>query len=122
MQVEDRMKVLVVFSGESTHAISRFLKPGFLHCFVALQRDEAWIALDGGFRNTHVYFAAHADFDLKTFYEDQGYTVLEVWTGRIETRNPLMIGSCVGMIKRLIGVGAPLVWTPWQLYKHLTRG
>ena len=30
--------------------------------------------------------------------------------------------TCVGVVKRILGVRAPWVLTPWQLFRHLSRG
>jgi hypothetical protein len=45
---------------------------------------------------------------------------------RIESRQqpgrywkPRGLFSCVGVIKHLLAMEAPWIWTPWQLYKHL---
>lgn len=29
--------------------------------------------------------------------------------------------SCVGTVKQLLGIQAPWIWTPWQLYRYLGK-
>lgn len=114
-------RALVVFDGTKRHTLSPFLDPDFQHCFVAVQMEHAWVVMDGGFRNTHINSVAPTNFDLKSHYENHGYIVHQMLIRPVETINPLMIGSCVGMVKRVIGIRAPFVWTPLQLYRHLER-
>ncbi len=34
---------------------------------------------------------------------------------------PWMFHNCVGAVKAVLGIRAPWVWTPWQLYRHLRK-
>lgn len=34
---------------------------------------------------------------------------------------PFAVANCVGLTKSLLGITAPWVWTPWQLFQLLTK-
>jgi hypothetical protein len=36
-------------------------------------------------------------------------------------RVPLMVTTCVGVVKAVLGIRAPWIITPLQLYRYLTR-
>jgi hypothetical protein len=61
-------------------------------------------------------------FDLPAFYCQQGHRVLlgERVPMRARARIALAPLTCVTVVKRLLGIDAPWVWTPWQLYAHLS--
>ena len=63
------------------------------------------------------------DFDLATFYARQGHTVLK---GRKHAQKPRSrlsgtLLTCVNVTKRLLGIEAYWIWTPWQLFSLLAK-
>ncbi len=103
----------------------RPLKPGFRHCFAVLDRPQGWLLCDPLKDRIELgVLDVPASFDLPRFYAEQGHRVL---LGRTPAdrpgRIPLGIAplTCVVVVKRLLGVRAPWVHTPWQLFRHLTR-
>jgi hypothetical protein len=115
------VKAIVVFHDHGDHWLDRFLKPGFKHCFVAVEADGHWITLDGRAGLPVVEIVAPADYDLATFYRSRGYAVVETkQRGRVPLM-PFVPANCVGLVKGVLAIGAVLVLTPWQLYTHLTR-
>ncbi len=116
------MNAVVVFHNEGAHILDRFLKPDFHHCFVAITDDQCWISIDGRLGVPVIEAVAPADYDLATFYREQeGYTVAETTRGTASTRLPFINANCVGIVKIILGIRAPSVLTPWQLYKYLRR-
>ncbi len=112
------------------------LKPGFRHVW-AMKRAEnfsGWLLLNvlsGGVQvcevadGTPVHvggraFADYHDFLLATEAAGLAHIVVApVQPGTYwRFRGPL---SCVSAIKHTLGVEAPFVWTPWQLYRHISR-
>jgi hypothetical protein len=61
-------------------------------------------------------------FDLAAFYREQGHRVLVGQRPPPRTRRRFALAplTCVTVVKRLLGIDAPWVWTPWQLYTHLS--
>lgn len=116
---------LVVFVDRSTVPWLRPLRPGFRHCFAALQQDEGlWLVCDP--LKDRIELAAlevAARTGLAAAYLAAGHRICRGRTrvlptaGRMPLPPPL---TCVGVVKRLLGVRAPGVITPWQLYRHLT--
>ena len=60
-------------------------------------------------------------FDLATHYAGQGHRVLVGRIGSQQPRNAFALTplTCVSVAKRLLGIRAARVWTPWQLFSHL---
>jgi hypothetical protein len=115
--------VLVVFAD---HAECRWLRPlrrGFRHCFVVMRAGSVWLACEPLKDRIELdALAAPDDFDLAAFYCRQGHQVLlgERPPARPRQRFALAPLTCVTVVKRLLGIEAPWVWTPWQLYAHLS--
>lgn len=111
---------LVVFHDHGAHLLDPLLKKGFRHCFCVVDDGTYQIAIDGQMGLPHIQVVAGSDFDLKEFYVNEGFTVLEVGEGKA-VRVPLILSNCVGMVKIVLGIQAWWVLTPYRLYKHLTR-
>lgn len=116
------MRAVIVFHGRGQGRCARFLAHGFRHCFVCVL-DEArgiWIRLDGRAGIPDFRAEAAAGFDLAEFYRAAGFTVLELENHTPHPpRTPLMLGTCVGAVKRVLGLRAPFVLTPRQLFRRL---
>lgn len=114
-------RALVVFSGATELRWLGLLKRGFRHCFVALDNGERWITVDAlSHRTEVVVHALPPGFDLAAYYRSKGLMVVEAAPRPIPRRAaPWELHSCVGSIKRLLGIRARRVVTPWQLYRYL---
>ena len=112
---------MVVFHDkECYHWANRLLKPGFWHVFAILRDDNYWIRLDARDGVPVVEVTASKDFDLADYLKRDGFTVVEL--DFQPTPLPrVMIGNCVGVVKAILGISNPLIFTPWQLFKHLRR-
>jgi len=107
------------------HTECRWLQPfrrGFRHCFVALEQGSAWLICDS--LKSHMELTLldpPGPFDLATHYARQGHRVLVGKTGLQQPRNAVALAplTCVSVAKRLLGIHAAWVWTPWQLFSHL---
>ncbi|MGI9452555.1 MAG: hypothetical protein ACR2QH_18220, partial [Geminicoccaceae bacterium] len=63
-----------------------------------------------------------SDFDLPTYYVEQGHTVLG-GTGSEQEPSRFQLGeflTCVNVTKRLLRLQSFWIWTPWQLFRFLT--
>lgn len=101
----------------------RGLRPGFRHCFVAIRDHAGWLICDP--LKDRIELSAlplSAQFDLPGFYANCGYTVLFGRTKPSLPRRPFSLAplTCVTIAKRVLGVRARWVMTPWQLCRHLT--
>ena len=103
------MPALVCFSGLGH----------FAHVFVAVRDGWRWIKLDGlrgRLEIKHLGYEPPMDR-----LRSEGWIVIE--TEVLEGRNtwPAMGATCVGMVKRVLGIKAPFVWTSKQLRLLLER-
>ena len=114
----------VVFTDGTELAWLRLLRPGFRHCFAVLHDGDRWIAVDPLAQRLEVTVPpVAAGFDLPRWFAEQGHTVVPALVRRDLVRPaPWRPFTCVETCKRLLGLHAGFVITPWQLYRHLTAG
>lgn len=116
-------RALVVFSGQADLWWLRLLRPGFRHCFVVLRGDRGWVAVDAlSHRTALVHIPEMQENILQTCYRRRGFLVVpsEINSPK-KSMAPIMPYSCVESVKRILGIHARLVVTPWQLYRHLNK-
>ncbi|MGQ3046061.1 MAG: hypothetical protein ACT6Q8_13640 [Niveispirillum sp.] len=116
-----RGPALLVFCHETEIAWLRGLKPGFRHVFVALPAPGGWITIDPLSTLLEVeYHKLPSDTDLAAWFRTRGHSVLESpLHPPLPTQWPFTPLTCVSVAKRILGIRAPLIVTPWQLYRHL---
>ncbi len=113
--------LFLTFGGVADQAWLRLLRPGFRHCFAALQDDEGWTVIEPlSGRLMVARLGAAAGFDLPGFYRRAGLRVL----GPFRPAPPqacLMpsLLTCVGVCRALLGAGAPRALTPHGLFRAL---
>ncbi len=113
---------LVVFVDHAGLPWLRALRPGFRHCFVALRDGALWLTCDPLKDRLQLsILPISAGFDVAGFYAKQGHTVLLGTTKPNLPRRAFILAplTCVTIAKRLLGVRAPWVATPWQLCRLL---
>lgn len=117
-----RPQAWVVFTGRTDLGWLKLLRQGFRHCFVLLRQDGLWLRVDPLAAHTEIEALALPPlYDLPAWYEAQGCRVVPVSLRRGHRRPaPVALFSCVEAVKRVLGLHAPAVLTPWQLYRHLT--
>ena len=119
------VSVLVVFADAPEKRLLRILKPGFRHCFVLVSgvRAGEWICLDPQSHRVRCESWCYSPiFDPAAYYRGLGHHC--IWA-----RYPASIAhkvrfgpmSCVELVKRLLGISAIWIITPWQLYRHLQQ-
>ncbi len=114
------MDALAVFHDHGTGFLSRFLKPGFRHCFVVVRNGDYWVMIDGCEGKPLVQVVAPANFDLATHLRSQGQTVIETHQRDTVPRNPFAVANCVGLVKAMLCIRSTAI-TPYALYVHLRR-
>lgn len=112
---------LLVFCHETDIVWLRGLKPGFRHVFLALPAPGGWITIDPLSTVLEVeYHPLPPDTDLAAWFRARGHRVLESpLHPPLPTQWPFTPLTCVSVAKRILGIRAPLILTPWQLYRHL---
>jgi hypothetical protein len=114
-------RALVVFGGRSEVWWLRGLRRGFRHCFVALDDGTTWLTVDPLLHRLEVRASGlPSAFDLAAEYRRMGLAVVEVAPDRVPLRRaPIGFFTCVETAKRLLGIRARRIVTPWQLYRFL---
>lgn len=119
-------RALVVFSGKTELTWLHMLRPGFRHCFVIIENTSqegaaAWILYNPLSTGTQLaVWSSTNDETIRLWLVQQGYEVLVARafpaTERVFCWRPY---TCVEAVKRLLGLHAPQVFTPWQLFRAL---
>ena len=111
----------VVFCGDADLWWLRLLRPGFRHCFVALNDGTHWITVDP--LSPHLEIAVQpvaAGFDLVGWFAERGHAVVAAPVRRdLDRPAPWGPFTCVEAAKRVLGLHDRWVLTPWQLYRRL---
>lgn len=118
----ERLAAWVVFRGDAPLWWLRLLRPGFRHCLALLNDGRYWVVVDPLAPFTDVaVLGVPASFDLPGWYRGLGLPVVAAPVRR-QIARPAPWGpfTCVEAVKRLLGLHARFVLTPWQLYRHLT--
>lgn len=113
----------VVFCGEAELWWLKLLRPGFRHCFVMLNDGRHWVVIDPLAPFTEVSVpAVPPGYDLPGWFRRLGLVAVPARLDH-DRRRPAPWGpfTCVEAVKRVLGLHAPFVVTPWQLYRRLTR-
>jgi hypothetical protein len=112
---------LVVFIGDLSIRWAKLLRPGFRHCFMVVGRQDCWVIFDpmSNFTNLGSFSGPTID-DVAEWYRQFGFTVIKT---PIRREGPPSAEwrphTCVEAVKRVLGVRAPWVITPWQLYRYI---
>ncbi|HEX9703380.1 MAG TPA: hypothetical protein VGA19_11060 [Rhodospirillales bacterium] len=114
-------RALVMFSGRTDLKRLAWLKPGFRHCFAAVECDRQWVLYNPLSHATEVALLGAIEPEaLAAWYRDRECRVVP-WVRRPAPPRPAPVGlyTCVEAVKRLLGIHARLVLTPWNLYNFL---
>jgi len=116
-------RALAVFHDEGAGCWPRLCgRPGFRHCFVALNDGRAWIVVDPCSDGTRVSAEVPAEIDLAAHYRGYGYAVVEADLAQSQRRYRLPWAfTCVEAVKRILGIHGWWLWTPHQLYQRLEK-
>ena len=120
------MKTVVSFRGYGNHPLRGVLKEGFKHVVIAIQTGDYWVEIDYSVGVPLVHVMAHKDYDIATYYQNQGYTTIEREQEINKQfkfnlfRGNIFVANCVGLTKALLGLNS-LAITPYQLYKRLLK-
>lgn len=123
------MKALVMFREQDGHPLGRLLKKGFKHCLICTFDGHYWTETDVVQNKVTIRVMAAKGWttkDMKNFYINLGYNVVltSQRVFRPSLLNPfygtLMVANCVGIVKSVLGINN-FSWTPYSLYKELTK-
>lgn len=115
-------RAIVVFHDHGIHWASPVLKTGFRHCFIVMEVGAYWVSIDPRAGLPEIDVVATASYDLATFYRSHGFATVETERAASPPFRfmPWSLANCVGVVKAILGLRAPLVVTPHMLYRTLT--
>lgn len=116
-------RAIVVFEDRSEVKSLAWLRHGFRHCFCLVRRPAGWMVCDPlKALVTLDVVEPYAEPDLLDHYGHMGMRAIvgdcRPVAGRWSAVRPL---TCVELVKRIVGLHDPSVWTPYQLYRALLR-
>lgn len=102
----------VVFKKGDSHWITKFLHPEISHCFTLTQDKGKWIVCNKSIDSLDLYTTDnHSDILSDSL-------VIKV-NARQSKAGLITLNTCVGQVKRQLGIVNPFIWTPYQLFKYL---
>jgi hypothetical protein len=120
---EECGEALVVFVDECGLKWLQRLRRGYRHCFVAVRSGTSWVICDPLSHRTDLTVVG--DFStrqLADWYRSPGLMVVQTHVLPAPLRPaPIRPYTCVEAVKRVLGMHAPWILTPWQLYRQLYR-
>jgi hypothetical protein len=119
----DEQRLWLAFGGRADQPWLSLLKPGFRHCFAAIEEAGGWTVVDPlSGRLLVTRLEVPGGFDLPGFYRRAGLAVLGPFLPGPPARSLLpwlSPFSCVSVCRALLGAGAPFALTPWGLFRRL---
>ncbi|MCK5546719.1 MAG: hypothetical protein KAI27_05055 [Rhodospirillaceae bacterium] len=118
---------LVGFSGDVEVWWLRALKPGFRHCAVAIDDGQGgFVFYNPLFNATELARINGDEQTARILLQKGGFVVVDTITSEILTHalpwwECVRPYNCVEGVKRVLGLDAPWVLTPWQLYGYLKK-
>jgi len=113
----------IVAFGPSTLRYLQWLKPGYQHCLVAIQDGGQWQLLDPLSNSTEIMLLGElTPSEILSAFRQRGLDAVAVQRRPPEMRSmPVAPFTCVEAVKRVLGIRARRIHTPWQLRCYLGR-
>lgn len=97
----------IVYTNDNTHWSARFLNKNINHCFICIADRGKWVVLNKKKSGIEVFISDKLPKGV--FYQ-------KVYIDKLSLCNQ---ATCVGLVKCLVGMYNPFIFTPYQLYKYL---
>ena len=113
-------KAFVAFGGNATHWWTKFLKTGFYHCLLILGNNCEWYIIDPVMHFTD--FIIVKTNHIEDLFQLKGYKIVPT-IPKVPTQIKFFLRpyTCVETVKHFLGIQAPYIWTPYQLFLYLTN-
>ena len=110
----------VAFGGSPTHWWTHFLKKGFYHCFLVLGNGREWFVIDPVLHFTDLIVVK--TLRIESLFLNKGYRLVRA-TPMIPKQIKFYLRpyTCVETVKHFLGISAPYLWTPYQLFCYLKQ-
>ncbi len=115
---------VVGFVDRSEISWLRWLKRGFRHCYVIVRTGDFWVLFDPLSHQTVIHaFAVDPRMDVVGWLKGHGHRVVVTHVRAAPRRvAPIRPHTCVEAVKRVLGIQAWWIVTPWHLNRYLARG
>jgi len=123
------IRAIVAFSGQTDFRWLKCLRPGFRHCFVWIEcpsvtdnvNEGSWVLCNPLSHYTQVtVWPLQGEHILRTWLANEGLFLVETIVQQPKCMAlPWRPFTCVEVVKRVLGLQASMVFTPWQLYKYI---
>ena len=118
--MNDNSQIYIAFSDAPQKPYLRPLKSGFRHCFYIQEQPGFFIFFDP--LSSHSELMVTTESPLRRLL-DSGFIIVKTAKEKqIESKLMFDLLTCVGQIKRLLGIQNFKIQTPYQLYRYLTKG
>lgn len=102
----------VVFNKGNSHWIAKLLHKDISHCFTITPDKGKWIVCNRALDSFDLYtINNHSDILSESY-------VIKV-KAEPNRLGLFSLNTCVGQVKRQLGIRKPFIWTPYQLFKYL---
>jgi hypothetical protein len=116
------MDAIIISDTENDHPLSWMLDKDHRHVWCAIKSRGYWISYNWHQGVPHLIAECGDDFDLAAHYRAQGYNVHEMQRGDRPCHGPLILNNCVSHVMVVCGIRAHFIFTPKQLWRHVTGG
>ncbi len=118
--MNDNSQIYIAFSDAPQKPYLKPLKSGFRHCLYIEQIGENFILFDP--LSSHSELLVTQSSPIRTLVK-QKFTIIKAKKNKqIKSKLTFDLLTCVGQIKRLLGIQNFKIQTPYQLYRYLTKG
>jgi hypothetical protein len=114
------MNALIIFSDDNAHPLRFILNKQHRHVWCAIRSGDFWVVYNWH-QGIPIINVVDGQFDLAAHYQAEGCEVIETTVGDEPCHGPWMCNNCVGHTMVICGIRAHHIYTPHQLWKHLTR-
>lgn len=117
------MRVFLVFqNSRNDHWWNIFNVEGYQHVDLLIYRNNIMTCISQSIDNLQIYSSNQFE-QLKNKEVYDNIKVYEITNHNYrEIKNKLfMLGTCVGMCKKFLGIKNPFIFTPYQLLKYLKK-
>lgn len=101
----------VVFTSTNTHWTAKYLSRWINHCFIIKPDRGRWLVIEQTMEELQVYTIDD--------YSDILSNSIVVYCEHTGKKPNIILNTCVGIVKSIVGINSLRVQTPLQLYRYL---
>ncbi|MBN1281387.1 MAG: hypothetical protein JW985_00230 [Alphaproteobacteria bacterium] len=115
--------MIIVFSKNTSKILPKIFCRKFRHCAVIFKYDDdKYLMLNPSLRTLDIFTLTQRDLNI---LKHNGWIFIKTNANTANQKHHLCSIkhslSCVAVVKHIIGIKNPFIWTPGQLYKQLTK-